>query len=365
MSAAEVAQTIKLLDAAFAGDCCQIAAIVIYAYDRFLTFRWDVDLIWQRRNMSVATGLYVLIHISVAVYLFGQVIILILTGCESGYIMTVVQLCAGALFHTSFGAFTALRAYAISNRSISLTCAIFSASLVLFVGDIYEISTIVLVVAPEPVGCVLSSDGTSYRPLIIAGEAANIVAEFLLVAATWRHAHMIKFAKDAHVEAPITTILLRDGTVYFVTILALLIITMTLAATNSVANGFVSPLTDALQVILISHFYLNLREANSMDMDSGASQISDVRFTRVVGSLAGSLPYGMHSSPGGVDAGPDSVGSDEEFVDGGEMDGLDQESVCARPEGSIGGSEPCASNGMPSPGLLYVEEVPRTEAIVA
>lgn len=49
-----------------------------------------------------------------------------------------------------------------------------------------------------------------------------------------------------------------------------------------------------LQVNLISRFFLNLNEANSNGFDaaSSPSQLSDLHFTRVIGSLGGSLAYG-------------------------------------------------------------------------
>jgi len=53
--------------------------------------------------------------------------------------------------------FSALRAYAISGCSLLLASAILSLSLVLVAGEIYEISTQVVVTVPEPVGCVIYS----------------------------------------------------------------------------------------------------------------------------------------------------------------------------------------------------------------
>ena len=56
-----------------------------------------------------------------------------------------------------------------------------------------------------------------------------------------------------------------------------------------------------LQAILLSRFYLNLREANSCSLVDGGlsdtSQVSDIRFDRVVGPLAGSVVYVMDSGP--------------------------------------------------------------------
>lgn len=53
-----------------------------------------------------------------------------------------------------------------------------------------------------------------------------------------------------------------------------------------------------LQANLISRFFLNLNEANlnGLDAPSSLSQLSDLYFTRVVGSLGGSLAYGLEDT---------------------------------------------------------------------
>ena len=55
---------------------------VVYAYDRCLTCSREVDAIWQHQRISLAVALYVLIHISVMVYLCTTVILLIATSCK-------------------------------------------------------------------------------------------------------------------------------------------------------------------------------------------------------------------------------------------------------------------------------------------
>ncbi|KAH9934400.1 uncharacterized protein B0H18DRAFT_981684 [Fomitopsis serialis] len=276
----ESAPVLGDLDTGFVHQCCEVAACAIYTYDRFLTLEREVDMIWRRRSMSVATGLYLLIHMSTAVLLYSQIVIQGVSAYYSGYILVVAQSCAAALFHFAISGFTALRAYAISGRSVLLAFAIFTFYLVFVAIHIYEISTIVVVAVPDPVGCVIFMGGKGSIPSLFIGEASSIIAEALLIAATWHHVYAVNLAHEEHIETPITTVLLRDGTVYFM-----------------------------LQTTLMTHFYLHLHEAVSVDtgIPSDTSQVSDIRFTRVVGSLAGSLSYGTYSSVGlgGVDAGSD------------------------------------------------------------
>lgn len=54
----------------------------MYTYDRFLTFEREVDLIWRRRSLSVATGSYMLMHISAAVYLYTLIMEQTITDCR-------------------------------------------------------------------------------------------------------------------------------------------------------------------------------------------------------------------------------------------------------------------------------------------
>ncbi|KZT66993.1 hypothetical protein DAEQUDRAFT_729588 [Daedalea quercina L-15889] len=94
----------------------------------------------------------------------------------------------------------------------------------------------------------------------------------MLVAATWRHTYIGKFVSVAHPDTPLTTLFLRDGTAYFITILALLILNITLLAT---AGGYLSTITVALETILLSRFYLKPHAASisGIKMPSSPSQV--------------------------------------------------------------------------------------------
>ncbi|KAH9934923.1 uncharacterized protein B0H18DRAFT_978973 [Fomitopsis serialis] len=86
MSAGEVGYAMAMLDVGFVENCCYSAACTIYTYDRCLTFWREFDLLWRHRSMSVATGLYLLLHFSIAVYLYLTVILgLFVTKCEVKY----------------------------------------------------------------------------------------------------------------------------------------------------------------------------------------------------------------------------------------------------------------------------------------
>ncbi|TFY60588.1 hypothetical protein EVJ58_g5050 [Rhodofomes roseus] len=164
----------------------------------------------------------------------------------TGYVVDVVQTCAAVVFHIAVGVFQALRAFAISNRSVPLAFAIFLLSVVISAMDVYEIFTVVPVPLPDPVGCMLfpSKKDLSHRQLLIASQTSAIVAEVLLVVATWRQVYRAKFAEDPHFKTPVTTVFLRYGIVYFITLLVLLVVNMALSETI-ISNGIVSPILTA------------------------------------------------------------------------------------------------------------------------
>ncbi|KZT67498.1 hypothetical protein DAEQUDRAFT_386976 [Daedalea quercina L-15889] len=208
-----------------------VCSKAIYSYDRCITLSREVGLIWQGRRMSVANVLYILLHVSVAAYQYIDVAEVMTTDCNvSGYISQVVQGCAAALFHISNGGFMALRAHTINNGSMWLAAVIFLLSLVNAAFIIYQICTLDPVTVPPPIGCVMLSNvsARALQTMVIVEQACT-----LLVVSIWRHASRVNIINHVRVDTstPLetTTILLRDGIMYSVTILALLIANTTLS----------------------------------------------------------------------------------------------------------------------------------------
>ncbi|KZT66644.1 hypothetical protein DAEQUDRAFT_730057 [Daedalea quercina L-15889] len=85
-----------------------------------------------------------------------------------------------------------------------------------------------------------------------------------------------------------------------------------------------STIVNSLQGTLLSHFYLNLHEAGSSQVDArstNTSQLSDLHFTRVVGSLGGSLAFISSQSTvdgedmdSGLDLDPDAGREDRQGI---------------------------------------------------
>lgn len=55
---------------------------MIYLYDRCLTFKGEVETIWRGSSISIATALYVLLHLSEVLSQCCAVAFNFITGCE-------------------------------------------------------------------------------------------------------------------------------------------------------------------------------------------------------------------------------------------------------------------------------------------
>ncbi|EMD36546.1 hypothetical protein CERSUDRAFT_95835 [Gelatoporia subvermispora B] len=144
--------------------------------------------------------------------------------------------------------------------------------------------------------------------LLIATRACAIAADLLTLVVTWSSTYRIKRDADkANVKASLATLLLRDGTVYFIILLALNAMHMASYLTNTFVNisWFLVPISS----ILISRFLLNLRQVyHPMNIDTARpsfvrslyqsqSQMSDLRFASTfIGNMGAPLDYNSFSA---------------------------------------------------------------------
>ncbi|OBZ73411.1 hypothetical protein A0H81_07277 [Grifola frondosa] len=108
-------------------------------------------------------------------------------------------------------------------------------------------------------------------------------------------------ASEVHMKASITTLLLRDGTVYFVT-LFLFNLTEVVLARYTQSVGYITPLIQIATSILISRFMLNLR-ALSRSRNENETMPSLPRFSnlqiasQIAGNMGAQLEHGQEVGP--------------------------------------------------------------------
>ncbi|KAJ3489253.1 hypothetical protein NLI96_g2240 [Meripilus lineatus] len=251
--AALIAQ--KMDEMTFA-NCCGIAATTLLYFDCIITFEDEIKYIWQRKF----TGATVVCCINRYVTLAYRTLM-------------IIQILP---WHDQPKA-TGLRYY----------------------------YTIIRIVIPPPpfTGCAVSVDLTTpvatfftlmNEVVSIFGRAHAIFYDALVLVLTWIKTIWIKrTCLKLGVKASLTTLLLRDGTIYF--LLLLMLNVCNVVAIRFGRFGALPAITEVITSILISRFIINLREVYICgDRDNTTLPIStkftSVRFAdNIVGNLGAPL----------------------------------------------------------------------------
>ncbi|OBZ67914.1 hypothetical protein A0H81_12146 [Grifola frondosa] len=204
--------------------------------------------------------------------------------------------------------FSALRVYAIWNRDWRPFILVLLVGIVVPATNLYHYAR--------------SSPAAFLPPLAGCGEAVNLTPEQLLryssasvvlstvthscaiatdalvLVLTWAKTFGIKrAAMSLHIKATLSTLLLRDGTLYFAILLLLNVVDLVVLQSDVIFNPL--PIfIDVFTCILISRFMLNLREVFYSDdplhdhSASLVSRFSNVNFaSNVIGNLGAPLAY--------------------------------------------------------------------------
>ncbi|THG93193.1 hypothetical protein EW026_g7976 [Hermanssonia centrifuga] len=210
------------------------------------------------------------------------------------YIITLRQ---EMTMYVVFAVFSALRVFALWNRNIPMTLLVLALNLVPAAVDIFESSQATAVFTADPIFGTFCDDVTdaSVRVNFDLGDA-------LVLAVTWaKTAKNLAEGAGIGMRTPLSTMLLRDGTVYFAILLMMNIAQVVLNAVPSLENfNFVDTVIQTLQPILISRFLLNLRQVGSPEIDSQEafnSQFSVPGFRvpsleSIVGNMGEDLDHG-------------------------------------------------------------------------
>ncbi|KAI0704487.1 hypothetical protein C8T65DRAFT_741045 [Cerioporus squamosus] len=147
--------------------------------------------------------------------------------------------------------------------------------------------------------------------VVIISRGALIVSDALLIGLTWRALprHTISFATLRKTGVSLTTVLLRDGTLYFGVLLVMNILHLAFSLTsmfgfNDSGASNITTFTEVVTAVLVSRFLLNLQEANkatvrgigSMDQFSTIAEGRTISFARFIGSIGESIGPGLPGS---------------------------------------------------------------------
>ncbi|KAI0653342.1 hypothetical protein C8Q70DRAFT_927948 [Cubamyces menziesii] len=303
---------------------CIIASSALLWFDFALTLPTEYRRIWKRR-FTGATIVYLFTrYIAVIERIFFVLEVLVWNSSDKA---NSAARCGGIthtddtllfLNYLAFSAFTCLRVYGVWGRDWKPLLVVLPLTLVKPLCSIYEATRYIPVQAGPPFGCVYIytlSDSllSKYVHFSATTKATTIAADGILIVLTWIKTFGIKRdSMQAGVRAPLATLLLRDGTAYFLVLLVIQLVTIIsnkVSPSCSLTIWLVWPYFDqVLTVIFLSRFMLDLRGlyfADRARCDAESSlHWSDVQFhgftaANVVGNmgatLSTTLTLSMHS----------------------------------------------------------------------
>ncbi|KAL1940881.1 hypothetical protein VTO73DRAFT_7922 [Trametes versicolor] len=329
MSTQDASATIEVYNSLYVDNRCLIGVMALLAYEFLITFDQEVEMFWVRKM----TGASVLFLSNRYLLLLGYILVM----CE--YIpmsdtMVKAQSVIHFLQYLPWAAFSGLRAFALNGQSWPLPTLIFLLSL-MPMGVNFAQYSFGLTGSHDPTfGCLVEVNLTvpqakthavRYSPntsaVTILSRVPLIVADILVIAVTWFTMRRRVLRDEPGFRSPLTlsTILLRDGTIYFIILLILNVLHLTLTMISLVIpfdpSSQVTTVTEPVTAVLVSRFLIDLQTASrktlrldsqdSMYIDSTAFGVGTLSFARVVGSLGSSLESASLSSPSRDEAGED------------------------------------------------------------
>ncbi|KAI0708036.1 hypothetical protein C8Q76DRAFT_800315 [Earliella scabrosa] len=300
---------------------CYGAMGALAIYEHLITFDSEVRLVW-RRKVTGATVLFMLNK-----YLLLLRFLIVLTS----YDITTTEVSdsnlrparcsdltldrcratvlAGDFFQTAphliWAAFAALRVYALTDHLWWLAAIIFLVSSVPVATNTYAYSITSIESFIPPFNCIssLSMSEELYLALLILTRASVVLGDVLVIGVTWYKTYNTwKTAASVAMKASFSTMLLRDGTVYFLCILTLNVLHLAFSLTGLFVQTLVI-FQDPLISILVGRFILNLRDLDRAASPSTATSNAAAEKWNANASM--SLNFAaFDSSPAAEDQGP-------------------------------------------------------------
>ncbi|KAH9939111.1 uncharacterized protein BXZ73DRAFT_99786 [Epithele typhae] len=307
--AAEAAEVFAALNTIFVGNLCGLATAALLMFEYAITFGDEVNLFWpwRGRRLKGSSVLFLLnryiVLITAMMDASGALFHFSPQSCEP---MTLITNIFAYLQYVPWAAFAALRAYALTSKNVPFTLLILALSMVPLGVNLLAFRTS----PPSLEKCVGLLDlSTSFSTVDRFPDAVTIIsrgglisADLLLVIATWLATVRRGALRAARESARLSfaEVLFRDGAIYFVVLLVLnaLHVTLTMISetlpfqASSTIILFIHPITG----ILVSRFLIHLQEADrqAADMNSPEALTSTPQETVVFRQAATSTV----SSPG-------------------------------------------------------------------
>ncbi|KAI0704488.1 hypothetical protein C8T65DRAFT_696536 [Cerioporus squamosus] len=305
------ADAIASYESIVVNNYCVVAASVFLLYEYVITIDREVNAFWYRAPTGASILFLSNRYLSFVVNVLGLI--------EFGHLSD--ESCASIarglsvltfMNYLPWAAFSGLRAYALC-RGVMLSTLVFLLALVPLPINAARFSFDLTGVNDPQWGCFAEDSTPSSLQLkfVIISRTCLIVSDALLMGLTWwaLPKHTISFATIRKTGVSLTTVLLRDGTLYFGVLLIMNVLHLAFSLTSMFGftdNGAsnVTAFTEVVTAVLVSRFLLNLQEANkvaikgmcSMDQLSTIPETQTISFARFIGSMGESFGPGLPGS---------------------------------------------------------------------
>ncbi|KAH9929077.1 uncharacterized protein BXZ73DRAFT_102231 [Epithele typhae] len=265
----------------------QVAVAVLVVYEYATTLSMEVQLYWEFKHPTSAMALFLANrYLSLGYFVFLGVV----TFCNP----QTEQYTFVLALYIVWACFSGLRVLAVSRSRVkaALTCLVAAIPVVV---NAYDISFLAGAFVPG-----VGWESTLNESETAIQRGALIAADSAVVCATWYTLwHSRKNAAALNTNVPtLSHILLRDGTVYFISLAllnALHLIFTLIPLTQTGGTSLIVVFSDPLTAILVSRFLLNLQAANRGLSGIGStvqgSQLGSVVFERVVECMGGLVEF--------------------------------------------------------------------------
>lgn len=296
----EFAEIILTVESIRTNNYVAVAALTLVVYDFALTFKREVTTVWGRKVTGASILFFVNRYLSImcATLVVAMNSITVQASCNgAGRTFQVVTL----VLILVFALFSALRIYAVWERNIILSVLILALDLVPFGMNLSLYSVLSFFAIGAPYNECVGSDPRSISldlKLTRATRLCVISADALVIFLIWIKTYRLsKQTRSLGMSMGVSAMLMRDGTIYFITLLVVNVCHLIIYETKGLP--YISIFIPTVTAVLISRFLLNLRQVNE-DSAGGASvnfsQFSAPAF-RIPESIIGNLGEELEHGP--------------------------------------------------------------------
>ncbi|KAI0800202.1 hypothetical protein C8Q74DRAFT_1235040 [Fomes fomentarius] len=330
---------------------CIVASTALLWFDFALTFTTEVRRIWGRK-FSGATLVFLFMRYTALldrVFFLLQVLLWNTSDTACGGIDRTDDVLV-ILNYFGIALFTVLRVYGVWAGDWKPLILVIPLTIVKPILYIIENVHYYSVQAGPPFGCLyiytLPDPLLAQYVFATVAKATTIAADAVLIALTWiKTIGISREAKKYGFNTPLATLLLRDGTAYFLVLLLIQIVSIISSQVgSSITVWLVWPYFEqVLTVIFLSRFMLDLRglyiqpgATHEESTDGSGHTFSDIRFTTslVVGNLGAPLSYAPCDSKDSCSLSPSARGRDGDIEGSNDNQGGHGIEVVSRPDPS-------------------------------